>query len=620
MKKHPNKMNTKNSNTLIFIFLGLLFSTALLKGQNHKEMLVKIKKAANDSSKVMNTVSMLSDVYGPRLLGTPNYYNSILWIEKEVHSWGIYNTHKPSFDNDHRGWVVEDFSVHMVSPSLTSLQVYPMAFTSSTKGDEMGETILIKRFEEIYSLKGEIRNKIILLEGYYRPNRSIYEPFSKTLDQSTLNRAIANPDPNDIVIGYHSRRSILDVFEFRAKNKESRAKFFEFCKSEGVIAVIEPSNSPYGIIHADGNTSVPSYHKGEDITPIPTFCMSNEHFGRLLRLTNLGYQPKLKINLQTKFYNDSKYNINFIADIPGTDPNLKDELVIIGAHLDSWHAGTGAVDNASNCAVVMEAMRLIKMTNLKPKRTIRMILWGGEEQIFAGSSHYVNTKVSNLRTGEEEDQKQRISAYLNLDNGSGKIRGVYLMGNEKVKSYFAQYLEPFKESQVLTLQYANQTDHEVFDFVNVPGFQFIQDPLDYIRFIHHTNMDVFEYVSEEDVIYNSELLAYFTYQIAQEKYLLPRNEFSFQTPSRKGNTTFELDGYTDAKKVFLVGDFNQWNMISIPLYKTDKGWETKIDLPKGRYFYKFIVDGYWTSDPRTPDDELVKDGKGHGGLTIKYVN
>ncbi len=601
-------------------FLAIVSPMFSAVGQSNQDVLTKLQGVSEASSKVMNSISILSDVYGPRFLGTPNYYNAVTWAENELKSWGINEVYTASFDNRYKGWTAERFSVDMIYPSTASLQVYPMAFTTSTKGVQEGEVIAIKKFSDVYALKGKMQDKIILLEGYYRPNASIYGPMTKTFGEAILDKARANPDPNDLIIGYHSRRSILDVFDFRSRTKEARTQFFKFCKSEGVLAIIEPSNSPYGIIHADGNTSVPSFHRENDIAPLPTFSMSNEHFGRLIRLMDLGYLPKLRIDLETTFYINPEYNINLVADIPGRDPILKDELVIIGAHLDSWHAGTGAVDNASNCGVVMEAMRLILNSNLKPKRTIRMVLWGGEEQVFSGSSHYVNTHVANLKTGEPRDQKDKISAYLNLDNGSGMIRGLYLMGNEKVKPYFAQYLAPFEESQALTIQYANQTDHEIFDFVNVPGFQFIQDPLDYISFIHHTNMDVFEYVSKDAVVYNSVLLAYLAYQIAQEKQLLPRNTYSFQTPSMEGNTTFELDGFTDAKKVFLVGNFNQWNMISTPLLKTEKGWMTKIELPKGKYVYKFIVDGYWTNDPKTPKNELVRDGLGHGGLTVKHVD
>jgi hypothetical protein len=184
-----------------------------------------------------------------------------------------------------------------------------------------------------------------------------------------------------------------------------------------------------------------------------------------------------------------------------------------------------------------------------------------------------------------------------------------------VKPVFAEYLKLFAGNNTLTIQNANQTDHELFDYQNIPAFQFIQDPLDYITAIHHTNMDLYEYVPEKDQKHNAELIAYLAYQVAQQEKLLPRKKFNSPVPSLKGNITFKINGFPEAKQVSVVGDFNNWNMFGTPLSKTQNGWLCKIDLPKGRYVYKFIIDGHWTEDPSTSPDKLVKDGKGHGGLT-----
>ena len=267
----------------------------------------------------------------------------------------------------------------------------------------------------------------------------------------------------------------------------------------------------------------------------------------------------------------------------------------------------------------MESIRILKQLNTKPRRTIRLVLWGGEEHIFAGSEFYIDSRIGDMNTGEPKSEKPKISAYLNLDNGAGKIRGIYLMGNQDIEPYFAQYLQPFPTSNNLTIQNANQTDHWLFDYHNIPAFQFIQDPLDYITAIHHTSADLYEYVPAEDQEYNADLVAYLALQIANEKYLLPRKPYNFIKPSKEGNITFYLNGFKDAKEVSVVGNFNNWDMFNLPMYKTENGWEMKLNLPKGKYFYKFIVDGYWTSNPKTPESELTKDGKGHGGLTVLYV-
>jgi hypothetical protein len=449
---------------------------------------------------------------------------------------------------------------------------------------------------------------------------NVSRPFSQKLTPDILESAENNPDPNDVIVGYHSRRSTKAVFTSQNALRKQKEKFFNFCKEQEVLAIVEPSDFPYGILHADGNRAVPSYMKTSDINPIASFVMANEHFGRLVRLIDLGFKPKLKVNLTTKFYNEPKYNVNLIADIEGSDPLLKNEFVIVGAHLDSWHSGTGAVDNASGCAVMIEAIRLIKSSGLKPRRTIRLALWGGEEQIFAGSASYIEKNVGDLMNAVPKKQNTKISAYFNLDNGAGKIRGIYLMGNEKVRPAFEEYLRSFENDNTLTIQNANQTDHELFDFQNIPAFQFIQDPLDYISAVHHTNMDLYEYVPIADQKFNAVYVAYLAFKVAQRDELLPRKTFNSPIPSMKGNVGFRLKGFTDAREVNIVGDFNNWNMFGTPLTKTKNGWECKIDLPKGKYVYKYIVDGDWTADPSTPTGKLMKDGKGHAGLTEKIVD
>ncbi len=604
---------------LTYIFAILIFSTSFSFAQSNEETLTKIKKETEKDSQVMQSISYLSDVFGPRLMGTPNYYNAVVWAEKQLHSWGITNTRLQSFDQGHKGWELESFQVEMTEPSYSHLNAYPLAYTASTNGAQTGEIMLVSSFNEILKLEGKLSGKILLLKGYYQPVGNVATPLSQRLTDETLKRAEANPDPNEVIIGYHGRRSTSAIFTNAEIRRKERKELLSFCKAQGVLAIVEPSDFPYGILHADGNRAIPSFFKEEDFAPIASFVMANEHFGRLVRLVALGFKPQLKVNLKAKFYKEPKYNVNLIAEIPGSDPAHKDELVLIGGHLDSWHAGTGAVDNASNCAVMMEALRLLYKANLKPKRTIRLVLWGGEEQVFAGSSAYIKQRVGDPQSAEPKAEKAKISAYLNLDNGAGMIRGIYLMGNKLVEPILAEYVEPFPLSKTLTQQNANQTDHELFDYQNIPAFQFIQDPLDYMSAVHHTNMDVYEYVPATDQKYNAELMAYVAFKIAESEDLLPRKKYNSPVPSRKGNVKFELNGFKEAKQAFLVGDFNNWSMFGTPLYKTKIGWECKIDLADGRYYYKFIVDGNWTADPQTPLNRLVKDGKGHAELTILNV-
>ena len=599
---------------------GVLFLLALASfAQLNNDALQKIKAESDKNSQVMKIVCYLSDVHGPRLMGTPNYYNSVRWTEDQLKQWGIQKVERQSFDKGHRGWEVLNFGVDLVAPTRSALSVYPQAYTASTPGLVTGEVVYISHEDSLYALAGRLKGKVILLAWDYQPVRNVSRPLSQRLTAETLEQARNNPDPNDLIIGYHSRRSTKTMFANQYSHRKEREKFFIFCKEQGVLALIEPSDYPYGILHADGNRSVPSYMKKNDITPVASFVMANEHFGRLVRLIKLGQKPMLNVNLEAKWYDEPSYNINLIADIEGTDPVLKNELVIIGAHLDSWHAGTGAVDNASGCATMIEALRLIKASGLKSKRTIRLALWGGEEQVFAGSAAYVEQQVGDLITAEPKKNKATISAYFNLDNGAGKIRGLYLMGNDGVQPVFETYLKPFENNNTLTIQNANQTDHELFDYQNIPAFQFIQDPLDYISVVHHTNLDAYEYVPADDQKFNAEYVAYVAYAIAQHDVTLPQKKFNSPIPSTKGNAEFQVNGFMDAQEVHVVGNFNNWNMFGTAMYKTKTGWACKIDLPKGKYLYKFIVDGSWTNDPATPTDKLLRDGKGHAGLTEKIV-
>jgi hypothetical protein len=231
----------------------------------------------------------------------------------------------------------------------------------------------------------------------------------------------------------------------------------------------------------------------------------------------------------------------------------------------------------------------------------------------------VEQRVGHIQSGQVKEFHSRVSAYFNLDNGAGKIRGLFAMGNAQVKPLLEKYMAPFGNDNSITIQNANQTDHELFDVLNIPAFQFIQDPLDYMTAIHHSNMDVYEYVPEADLKHNAKVIAYLVYQVAGQKSLLPRKKYNSPLASLKGNTHFKLEGFPDAKQVNLAGDFNNWDIFGTPLAKTKDGWECKIDLAKGKYLYKFIVDGSWIADPSTPKEKLLGDGKGHQGLTEKTV-
>lgn len=611
-------VNSKYSASISINILEEDFHSQSPDSLNWNEILAAIQNTSNDSI-LSNSLSFLADVYGPRFMGTPNYFNSAKWISSEMDKMGIKN-YLESFDSNHRGWSSSYYQLSLVEPNPTPLHGVPLAYTKSSQGLKSGKLLFLDQLRDVLNIPpDQVQGKILMVGSIQETNHP--PDFGQYLifDEETLLRAKANPDPNNRLIGYHSRRSTLDLFEIREEQKKQQSRLLEYCEKMGVLGLIIPSAKSFGILHADGNSEVPSLSKIGDLKALPSFVIEKEQFGRLHRLSKLGFDPTVAFELKSDFFENPTYNVNLIAEIPGSDPDLTEEFVILSAHLDSWHAGTGAVDNASNCATMLEVLRILKVSDLRPKRSIRMILWGGEEQVFAGSKSYTQNYVGDWDKLIMGDQHSKISALLNLDNGAGKIRGIYLMGNKGIESFFASYLQPFPQSQTLTAQYVNQTDHELFDFWNVPAFQFIQDPLNYIDIIHHSNLDTFEQVPVESLQYNAELIAYLSLRIANESVAMPRKPFHSPLPSRTGNTTVQLNGYLRANNVFIIGDFNSWGLHSTPLYRTNTGWEVKLDLPKGNYFYKFYIDGDFIADPSIPQNELQMDGKGHAGLGILNI-
>jgi Zn-dependent M28 family amino/carboxypeptidase len=255
----------------------------------------------------------------------------------------------------------------------------------------------------------------------------------------------------------------------------------------------------------------------------PTFVLAREHFNRLARLVEKGVRPRIRLS-STAAFHEGVTGKNVVAEIAGTDPRLKDEVVLVGGHFDSWHSGTGATDNAAGSAVMMEAMRILRAIGAKPRRTIRIGLWGGEEQGYWGSKYHVETHYASLETMELKPGHGKLAGYFNLDNGTGKIRGVYLQGNEAARPIFERLLEPFAYlgASTITTENTSGTDHLLFDAAGLPGFQFIQDPIEYETLTHHTNMDVYDHVRPEDLEQAAVVVATVAYLTAMRDEKLPR--------------------------------------------------------------------------------------------------
>ncbi|HEA20641.1 hypothetical protein LCGC14_1015620 [marine sediment metagenome] len=514
-----------STNTLItaFLFIGLVAI-----GQTKSQELSKINTEGFQKSEVMRLMADLSDVYGPRLTGTDQYFTAAEWAKKTLEDWGLDKVYFENYCDDCMGWEVQSFNLEMTEPAYMKIQAYPYAWTESSKGVQTGDLIWIEKYTDLEKVKaqwsGKLQGKVILI-GAVPEQNMLFEPLSTrfTDDQIAEAEKSIEPVPNNPLgpsAGNMPLIEDLDVL-FNTMLKKDDA-FFQFLKAEGASSML--GTSPYfpGVIHPSGTYNF----RESDEKPIPYFAISPENFGKLTRLLSREMTPKLKFHLDSELYLKPDNNVNILGEITGSDPKLKEEVVMIGAHFDSWHPASGATDNGAGSAVMMEVMRIIKATGLKPKRTIRIALWGGEEQVFLGSMAYAEKHYGKVSETMRKKEVEKISAYINMDNGAGQMRGIYLQGNEGVRPIFEEMLAPYAHLDVnnLTIQNTDFTDHDVFDYFKIPGFQIIQDKLNYSTITHHTNLDVLEYVPKRDMMINATVIAALVYQIAQMDSRLPRED------------------------------------------------------------------------------------------------
>jgi hypothetical protein len=504
------------------------------------EMITRIRQEGFRNSKVMDTLSQLTDDIGPRLTGSPNMKRANLWTRDQLQKWGLVNAHLESYGPFGRGWSEESVFVRMVSPDTAMLIAQPEAWTPSTPGLVRGQVVhaKIERKEDFDKYRGKLAGKIVLLgdmrevKPHEQADMQRYD--NKRLEQIYLYQAA-------IPHGYvrPSREEFIRILHFRKE-------LAKFLNDEKPALVIKPSHGEDGTIFVQGTQA---YKKDEPLG-VPSLVMSIEHFGRITRLLDRDVPVELEADVKNKFYDDDPMAYNTVAEIPGTDK--KDEVVMLGGHLDSWHSGTGATDNACGVAVAMEAVRILKALGVKPRRTIRIALWSGEEQGLLGSKAYVAQHVGErqqLKSASAADNElpsymrrergpvvtkaewPKISAYFNLDNGSGKIRGIYTQENASVRPIFESWLEPFKDlgASTVTMRITGGTDHLSFDSVGVPGFQFIQDPLEYDSRSHHSNMDVYERAQKDDLMEASVIMAAFVYNAAMRDQMMPRKPLASDT-------------------------------------------------------------------------------------------
>jgi carboxypeptidase Q len=482
----------------------------------------RIKSEALDRSQVMETMSWLTDVYGPRLANSPNYRKAAEWAAEKLRAYGLKNVRLEPVPGFGRGWENTSFMMRAVSPVPFPIIAYPRAWSPGTNGVARGEAVQVQidSAPDFERYRGKLAGKFVLL-GPARPSPVADIDVKPRLSDSAL-AAMAQPPAETPRPGAGGPRP-----GFGPGAAQFGAQRYAFLAGEQVAGVLLPARGQEGTVFTDNG-----FPRGENPAPVPpTVHVSIEHYGRMSRMLAKGLPVTLELEMTNRFTPVDADNVNVFGEIPGTDRSLKDEVVMLGGHFDSWHAGTGATDNAAGSATMMEAVRVIMSLGLKPKRTIRIALWASEEQGLIGSRTYARQNFRDSATAPNKPMQEKVSAYYNVDNGSGKIRGVYMQGNDAVRPIFDAWMAPFRSMGMTTLTIRNTggTDHLAFDGAGVPGFQFIQDPLQYDTRTHHSNQDVYEQVQPDDMKFNSAVVASFTWQTAQRSEKLPRKPVPVRT-------------------------------------------------------------------------------------------
>jgi hypothetical protein len=481
------------------------------------EAVARIRDEGMRNSEVMRTLWWLTDRYGPRLTNSPQERKASRWAKERFEEFGLENAAIEPWGEFGLGWSFERCVVEMTAPIYMPLISTPKAWTLGLDEPVEGVPVLVaaESVEDLEEYRGKLGGKIVLI-GKVNDVDSHFEPTAKRHDEESLAELDMVPEPS----GDSSRASRWA--EWR-KRREVRNKLLDMLKEENAAVVVESDGgrrNDYGVILLGSGGS----YDPEEERAMAQVTVSTEQFNRIARLIGHGQPVEMRVDVRTTFYDDDTQGYNVVAELPGSDPEVADEVVMLGGHFDSWHPATGATDNGASCAVVMEALRILKATGLEPRRTIRAALWNGEEQGLHGSRGYVKNHFGDRDTMELLPEHAKLAAYFNLDNGAGRIRGVYLQENLACRPIFEAWLEPFHDMGARTLTYRNTggTDHLSFDALGLPGFQFIQDPMDYGSRTHHTNMDTYERVHETDVVRSSIILASFAYHAAQRDEMLPR--------------------------------------------------------------------------------------------------
>jgi len=475
----------------------------------------RIKEEGLQRSQVMDTLWYLTDVHGPRLTNSPAIRAAAAWAEGRLRDWGVSNVREETWGPFGRGWASERVTANVLAPQAWPLLAFPRAWTPGTNGRVTADAVVtaIRTEADFTAWAGKLAGKVVLNQPVVDV-RMITTPLGRRFTDTELTELQTQPVNPGRPRGARAGGAPPDP--------NFRDKLTAFFAREGVVATLEPGTGRNDHSTLLVTNAPESYRGANPPMMTPQLIVSTEQYNRILRLVDGKVRVQLELDVQNRFVGDALESFNVVAELPGTDKAA--EVVMLGAHFDSWHSGTGATDNAAGSAAMMEAMRILKTSGLRLRRTVRLALWTGEEQGLLGSRAYVKQRFADRDTMALLPDHARIAGYFNMDNGGGAIRGVYLQGNEAVRPVFAAWMEPFRSFGMTTLSIRNtgSTDHVPFDEVGLPGFQFIQDPLEYGTDSHHTNNDVYERIQPDDLMKNAVIIASFVYHTANRDELLPR--------------------------------------------------------------------------------------------------
>ena len=515
----------------------------------------RIKSEAFENGKVMDHLFFLTDVGGPRLTGSRGERQAAAWAVSRLKGWGISSARTEPWGRFGRGWQLRRYAGHLLSPTYAPLAGVPRAWSGGTRGPVTADVVLAPVFqaweeeersdpakiearvrEYVLRQRGKLGGRIVLIEPQV-DSQPATAAAVKRYEEADLAKLAAAPDPFPtptlewplarLPEDPKKRRELMARLPLEASEdywqRLSRAwePLWAFLREEGVPAVLARDawgRGAGGILFAE---EAGFWRAGSPVPP-PVVVITPESYGRLTRLVEHGQAVRVELEVDVELDEQDRDAANVIAELRGG--SKADEVVMIGAHLDSWHGGTGATDNAAGCAVMLEAMRILKTLDLKLDRSVRLALWTGEEQGIFGSRAYVKQHFADPVTMAVKPDHAKLAAYFNVDNGTGKIRGVYLQGNDMVRPIFEAWLAPFADTgaRTLTIRDTHGTDHLPFDAVGLPGFQFIQDPVDYSTRTHHSDLDVYDHLERADLMQAAAIVAWFAYNAATRQELLPR--------------------------------------------------------------------------------------------------